>query len=314
MQKTVKIMRLFAALLVLLLLWGCTTKTVEEKKEDTYVLYYTDAQRYTLTTEEREVKGASIQEIAFNILSAMQTPETVGNYSLLTVDGLVKRVNQDADNILGVYMTEEYSKLSVSDGVLLRAGIVKALIQLDGIEYVSIYVNEQPLTDSLGNAVGIMSANSFLDSKGENLSNYQQVTLTVYYGDTTGSKLVETEIESTISSSFSKERQVVNALIQGPEDSSLLSTMPAETGLISVSVKNKICYVNLDKSFLTGTLETNPYVTIYSLVNSLTELSTISKVQIMVDGDSSVKFREIIPLDAPFERNLDYNVTGGITK
>ena len=150
MQKTVKIMRLFAALLVLLLLWGCTTKTVEEKKEDTYVLYYTDAQRYTLTTEEREVKGASIQEIAFNILSAMQTPETVGNYSLLTVDGLVKRVNQDADNIIGVYMTEEYSKLSVSDGVLLRAGIVKALIQLDGIEYVSIYVNEQPLTDSLG--------------------------------------------------------------------------------------------------------------------------------------------------------------------
>lgn len=314
MRKTVKILCILAALCALMLLWGCSANTTEEKSENTYTLYYTDAQRYKLTTEEREINGASIQERAFNMLSAMKKPETVGNYSLFAVDGLVKRVNQEADNLIGVYMNEDYGKLSVADEVLLRAGIVKALIQLDGIEYVSIYVNEQPLTDSLGNVVGIMSSTSFLDSRGENLSNYQQVMLTVYYGDTTGARLVETEVASTISSSFSKERQVVNALIEGPEDSSMLSTMPAGTGLIGVSVKNKICYVNLDKNFLTGTLETNPYVTIYSLVNSLTELSSISKVQIMVDGDSSVKFREIIPLDAPFERNLDYNVTGGITK
>lgn len=314
MQKTMKLLRTFAALCILALMCGCSTKPVEENPEGTYTLHYTDAQRFALTTENREVSGTSLHEIAFNMLSMMQSPETVGNYSLFSSGGLVKRVNQEAENLISVYMTEEYSKLSVSDEVLLRAGIVKTLIQLDGIEYVSIFVNEQPLTDSLGNTVGIMSANSFLDAKGENLNNYQQVTLIVYYSDHTGNSLVETERESTISSSFSKERQVVNALLDGPESGNLLSTMPEGTDLISVSVKNNICYVNFDKNFLTGNLVTNPYVTIYSLVNSLTELSTINKVQIMVDGDSSVKFREIIALDAPFERNLDYNVTGGKSK
>jgi len=94
----------------------------------------------------------------------------------------------------------------------------------------------------------------------------------------------------------------------------LLATIPGGTNLISVTVKDKICYVNFDKNFLTGDLLANPYVSIYSLVNSLTGLSNISKVQIMVDGDSNVKFREIIPLNSPFERNLDYNKTGGRTK
>lgn len=314
MQTARKIVLIVAALSLMICLWGCTAKPSEEVSDDTYVLYYTTSNRLSLTTENHEVKGSSVQEMGFNMLSQMQTPETVGNYSLFPVSGLVNRVAQERENLISVYMTENYKQLSVSDEVLLRAGIVKALIQLKGIEYVAIYVNEQPLTDSLGNAVGIMSANSFLDSKGENLSNYQQVTLTVYYGDETGSRLVETERESTISSSFSVERQVVNALLEGPEESGLLPTMPGGTGLIGVSVKDKICYVNFDKNFLTGDLVTNPYVTIYSLVNSLTELSNISKVQIMVDGDSSAKFREIIALNAPFERNLDYNVTGGRTK
>ena len=314
MQKRIRFVQIFAALCISLCLWGCTSNPGETVQESGYKLYYTTAERFSLTTETHEIKGATLQEMAFNMLDRMKTPETVGNYSLFAVDGLVKRINQESENLLSVYMTEDYSKLSVADEVLLRAGIVKTLIQLDGIDYVSIYVNEQPLTDSLGNVVGIMSASSFLDSKGENLSNYQQVTLTVYYGDAASGMLVETERVSTISSSFSKERQVVNALLEGPEDSSLLSTMPAGTKLISVSVKNSICYVNFDKNFLTGDLLANPYMTIYSLVNSLTELSNISKVQIMVDGDSSVKFREIIPLDTPFERNLDYNVTGGRTK
>ena len=90
--------------------------------------------------------------------------------------------------------------------------------------------------------------------------------------------------------------------------------MPQGTSLLSVSVKNNICYVNFSGDFLTGDLAVSPYVTIYSLVNSLTALSNISKVQIMVEGDSSKKFCETIPLDVPFERNLDYVISGGKEK
>lgn len=297
-------------ILMLFALCGCS----EEESihtENTYAVYFEGAEAYSLTTEYREVFGEDIQELAFNLLEAMGAPEKWGNTSLFPQTGLVSRVNLENGDVLNVYMTEQYSQLSVSDEVLLRAGVVKTLIQLEEVQYVAFYVNEQPLIDVTGKPVGIMSADSFLDSRGENLSNYEQVELTLYYGNPAGTGLIETMQETTISGTFSKERQVVNALLTGPDTDGLVGTMPQGTSLISVSVKNNICYVNFNSNFLTGDLAVSPDVTIYSLVNSLTDLSNISKVQIMVEGDSSKKFCETIPLNVPFERNLDYVVTGG---
>ncbi len=297
----------------MLMLVGCNDNS-PELTENTYEVYYLGNEAYSLTTEKREIVGADVKERAFKLLEAMRQPEKVQNSSLFTKADLVSRVTVEQGNLLNIYMTEQYGQLSVASEVLLRAGIVKTLVQLDGVQYVAIYVNEQPLIDVTGKTVGIMSAESFLDSRGENLSNYEQVVLTVYYGNPEGTGLVETNRETTISGTFSKERQVVSALLAGPETSDMLATIPQGTSLLSVSVKNNICYVNFSSGFLTGDLAVSPYVTIYSLVNSLTALSNISKVQIMVEGDSSKKFCETIPLDVPFERNLDYVIGGGKEK
>lgn len=302
--------RFLLTILMLLALCGCNEEE-QDLTEDTYAVYFEGAEAYSLMTEYREVFGADVQELAFNLLAAMRQPEKLGNTSLFPKAELVSRISLESGNLLNIYMTEQYSQLSVSDEVLLRAGIVRTLIQIEGVQYVSFYVNEQPLIDVTGKPVGIMSADSFLDSRGENLSNYEQVELTLYYGNAEGTGLIETSQETTISGTFSKERQVVNALLAGPRTEGLQGTMPQGTSLISVSVKNGICYVNFNSNFLTGDLAVSPDVTIYSLVNSLTDLTNISKVQIMVEGDSSKKFCETIPLDVPFERNLDYVVTGG---
>ena len=300
-------------IMAMLMLVGCNDDS-PELTENTYEVYYLGGEAYSLTTEKREIVGADVKERAFKLLEAMKQPEKVQNSSLFAKAELVSRITVEQGNLLNVYMNEQYGLLSVANEVLLRAGIVKTLVQLEGVQYVAIYVNEQPLIDVTGKTVGIMSAESFLDSRGENLSNYEQVMLTVYYGNAAGTGLTETSRETTISGTFSKERQVVNALLAGPETSDMLATMPQGTSLLSVSVKNNICYVNFSGGFLTGDLAVSPYVTIYSLVNSLTALSNISKVQIMVEGDSSKKFCETIPLDVPFERNLDYVMSGGKEK
>ncbi|MBD9157530.1 MAG: hypothetical protein EGQ17_04495, partial [Lachnospiraceae bacterium] len=46
-------------------------------------------------------------------------------------------------------------------------------------------------------------------------------------------------------------------------------------------------------------------VTIYSIVDSLTELSGISKVQILVNGETDLVYKESMRLDTIYERNLD---------
>lgn len=52
-------------------------------------------------------------------------------------------------------------------------------------------------------------------------------------------------------------------------------------------------------------------VTIYSITNSLVELSNVNKVQISVDGETNISYREKLSLNNLFERNLDMLESAG---
>ena len=75
--------------------------------------------------------------------------------------------------------------------------------------------------------------------------------------------------------------------------------------MLNVTVKDGICYVNFNSAFLTQPYSVSAEATIYSIVNSLSELTGVNKVQISIEGDSSVIYKETISLTTPFERNLD---------
>jgi len=75
--------------------------------------------------------------------------------------------------------------------------------------------------------------------------------------------------------------------------------------LLNVSVNENVCYINFDSAFLNSTLEVKEYIPIYSIVNSLCEISNVNKVQITVNGSSDVMFREVLSLNTQFERNLE---------
>lgn len=69
------------------------------------------------------------------------------------------------------------------------------------------------------------------------------------------------------------------------------------------------CYVTLDEAFLNQNYEIQEPIVIYSIVDSLSEISTISKVQISVNGKTSGVYRDSFALDQLYERNLDYVVS-----
>lgn len=52
-------------------------------------------------------------------------------------------------------------------------------------------------------------------------------------------------------------------------------------------------------------LPVSPAVTVYSIVNSLCELSNVNKVQISVKSSTNIIFRDTIDLSQPLERSLD---------
>ena len=109
------------------------------------------------------------------------------------------------------------------------------------------------------------------------------------------------------SSNVPLEREVVERLLKGPKSAGLKPTLSPNTKILSVSIVEGICYVNLDKSFLTDSMDVQEELPIFSIVNSLTDACNVRGVQISVDGKTAVNFRESMKLDQIY--HADYRLT-----
>ena len=107
--------------------------------------------------------------------------------------------------------------------------------------------------------------------------------------------------------STSQERVIVEQLLAGSQTGGN-PVLPKDTKILNISTTDTVCYVNLDSTFLTGELEAAEYIPVYALVDSLTELQTVNKVQIAVNGSADVVYRNSISLVSPLEREEKYIV------
>ena len=202
-------------------------------------------------------------------------------------------------------MSTAYKDLDTALEVLARAAIVSTLTQLQGVDFVSITVQGEPLLDVLGNPVGVMSKELFIKNAGEEINSYDKVKMTLYFANEQGDGLIEINRTLAYQNIVSMEKLVVEQIIAGPSNEESYPTMNPETNVISATIKDGVCYVNLDETFLTQPYNVSAEVTIYSIVNSLAELSNVNKVQISIEGKNNLSYREQIDLMTLFERNLD---------
>ena len=187
--------------------------------------------------------------------------------------------------------------------ILCRAGLAKTLTQIDGIQFISIYVGDHQITAK--NDVTTFSGDDFLDSV-SNVNSYERAKLKLYFSDEKGEKLVEETHEVFYNINTPMEKVVINELMHGPTNTKNKKTIATDTKLINTSINDGICYVNFDTNFLTAIPNQKDYVTIYSIVNSLSEISGVSKVQISVNGSQNYKYQDDIDLSTLFERNMEY--------
>jgi len=206
-------------------------------------------------------------------------------------------------------VSEEYLKLPLTTEVLVRAAIVRTLTQLPEISYVEITVEGEPLVDSMGNIVGRMSADQFIDNDGNEINTYELARVKLFFASDDGTQLIAAYREKYYSTNTPIERFIVDELIAGPSGqvAGLHPTINPGTKIINVTTKDGICYVNLDESFLTVPENVTMEAAVYSIVNSLVELSNINKVQILVNGE--VPTTSAIFQNSTFERNLDLVTT-----
>jgi N-acetylmuramoyl-L-alanine amidase len=101
---------------------------------------------------------------------------------------------------------------------------------------------------------------------------------------------------------------IVEELIGGPKANSVLyRTIPPEARLLGLKLQGDTATVNFSQEFITKHWggSWSEELTIYSLVNSLTELPQIKRVQILVEGESNVSIGGHVFLDQVFQRRDD---------
>lgn len=255
-------------------------------------------QSYTMEAEEL---SGQIQEL----LEKMQAlPEEIDMKAPMRMGFQVISYQLEGTQVV-IKVDEAYKQMIPSTEILVRAAIVRTLTQLKGIDGISFLVGEDPLTDLSGNPVGVLTADMFIDNQGSEINAYEQTNIKLYFANETGDALKEVNRLVVYNSNIAIERVVVDQLIAGPSNMESYPTINPATKINSVTITDGTCYVNLDSAFLTQPYNITSEVAIYSIVNSLAELSNVNKVQFMIDGETAVQYRENMSFENAFTRNLD---------
>lgn len=267
----------------------------EVNKEETKV-----ASREITTTETDTEKllGVLIEELE-------KTPEDTENRAAIT-EAIQLQSSTVADESANLNFGEGYYAQSLTGEILTRAAIVRTLTQIPDVNYVSFLVDGSALLNNQGAPVGVMTADQFIDNSGNEINTEEKVTLVLYFANENGDKLKTVTREVVYSSNISLDKLVMEQLITGVQDGEeAYPTINPATKVVSVTVSDGTCYVNLDKEFLTQIYKVDANVTIYSIVNSLVELSDVNRVQISINGETDLSYKESVPLATVFERNLE---------
>jgi germination protein M len=134
----------------------------------------------------------------------------------------------------------------------------------------------------------------------------EMVEVNLYFSDSQAMYLAPEKRK--ISQISSLTRQVVNELIKGPENSDLYPTIPEGTQINEVYIADDIAYIDLSEEIF----ENHPggssgeLMTVYSIVNTLTEIPPIKGVQILVGGNEMKSLVGHIDISMPLLRDEDW--------
>lgn len=299
-----KILCFILSLTMIFSITGCNR---EEKKKGEYQIYYLNMDKSKIVAEDYDSTGAEEEELIEELLTKLQSAPDSSKLRQ-TIPANVK-VNSFKKNgsYLYVDFSDEYKSLKPEEEILIRAAIVKTLVQTTYSTLVAFTINGEPLLAHDGTLVGSMHEDSFVENPGKQINSSVETTLTLYFANKDGTKLVKETRNVHYSTNISMEKLIMEQLIEGPKKSGTMATVPSGTKLISVSVADGVCYVNLSDSFKNNqNAEVNEEIVLYSIVNSLTELQGVTKVQISINGSTDGELRYSYDLAKLYERNLDY--------
>lgn len=312
MGKKSKLMILTGILFLLFCMTACKNNK-EEVPVYSYKIYYVNHDNTGLLPQEYTTVNTDTDTVIRELIDCLGTVPERLEYNSPLAAGFSLIDYSLTDGNLQLNFDAKYKNQEIITEILVRAAIVRTLSQVKEVQYVSFLVESEPLTDATGSVVGVMSADNFIDNAGNEINTYEKARILLYFANEEGNALTSVTRTKVYNSNISMEKLIVEEIIKGPQEqdsssgkgSKAYPVVNPETRILSVNIRDGICYVNLDSSFANQIYNVMPEVTIYAIANSLVELSNVNKVQISINGETNISYREKISLSSPFERNLD---------
>lgn len=287
-------------LILTLLFTGCSATRSVSKIEGT-LIYCLDEDYESLETENYILITTRIEDEIEELIYVITTGPDGDNHRALLPEGVEIQGSDFENGVATLDFTTTYRDMVKTREVLVRAGIVRTLVQIQGVRYVAFTVNGVPITDSEGNEIGLMSADTFIENTGRQINNYVHTSISLYFAAEGGLSLAKESRSIYYSSNKSLEWAIVERLIAGPKVKENYAVIPAGTQIISVTTSENVCYVNLTEGILTEMPGIDRRTTLYSIVNSICENCNVALVQMSVGGETDVDFGEGLNFSKPFE-------------
>ena len=268
-------------------------------------IYYISTDKTSIVARDFDYTTTTISDRVHEAMDALGENSDSVEYMQTIPAGVSIEDLDIADGVVSIYFNSVYLDLDPLIEVLVRAAIVKTITQIVGVDAVAFYVDSKPLENAQGVALGAQTAGMFIEDFGQETDSLLNTTLKLYFASADGTSLVKENRNVYYSSNVSLEKLVIDQLLKGPKTSNLISAIPAETKLLSISVTDGVCYVNFDEAFETQLTGISEKTTIYSVVNSLTELNGINQVLITVGGETPLMANLDVDLSQTLDKSYD---------
>ncbi len=266
-------------------------------------LYFLNSEQTTLESEFREVRYKDSADLCIKVIdNLIKGPKTVGIKPILSNDVKFLTIDMnDNANIITNFSKEFLTGDSTKD-ILRVYAVVKTLCSISGIESVKVNVEGADIIAPGGEVIGALKATDIKLVSDVNEGELHEVTL--YFTKQDTNMLYPEKRSIKITDQRPLAQHVVQELINGPKSKDLIPCLSNSSVLIGVTISDNKCYVDFKNGFTSKNSGSDQHklLAVYSIVNSLTELDSVGRVQFLIDGKRIEKFGKI-EMNNLFERN-----------
>lgn len=275
-------------------------KTIDRVKIEAY---FPNLVENLIEREYRSISDSDNKKILSDAINILYEGPKSKNLSAFPITNLkVIDIELNDDKSAQINFSNEYNNLNAQDELFFRGSLVWTLTSLDFVDNVIIFVDSQPLKKSDGSFMGGLNRTNVVINPQISDEKTDLYLVKLYFRDK--NKLSCEERMININPNQPLERYVLEQIISGPINSDLSATVPPETKIHDIKTDEGICYVSLSGEFANKNNDSESQkFALYSIVNSLTELENINKVQFLIESEKTNQPAWIFDLNKPIERN-----------